>query len=174
MSADAIAARNERLRQAVRRNPAFSPAGLLETLFATAFKGLVYAQIWEDPEIDMEALAITPDCDIVAIASGGCNILSYLIADPRSITAVDLSTAHVALNRLKRTAALHLPDWEAFYRFFGSAHDVANLDAYRRHLAPQLDRDTRSYWEQRGAFGLGRRRISMFARNIYRWAISSD
>ncbi len=168
MSADAIAARNERLRRAVRRSPAFSPAGLLETLFATAFKGLVYAQIWEDPEIDIEALAITPDCDIVAIASGGCNILSYLIADPRSITAVDLSTAHVALNRLKRAAAMHLPDWEAFYRFFGSAHDVANLDAYRRHLAPQLDRDTRTYWEQRGVFGLGRRRISMFARNIYR------
>src|ERR1700731_4201555 len=100
---------------------------MLEVLFAWLFRGLVYPQIWEDPEIDLEALAITPDCDVVAIASGGCNVLSYLVANPRSITAIDLSTAHVALNRLKCAAALHLPDWDAFYRFFGSADDVANL-----------------------------------------------
>jgi S-adenosylmethionine-diacylglycerol 3-amino-3-carboxypropyl transferase len=168
LAAEAIAARNERLRHAVRRSPAFSRAGIFESVFAMAFKGLVYPQIWEDPEIDMEALAITPDCEVVAIASGGCNILSYLIADPMRITAVDLSRAHVALNRLKLAAAQHLPSWQAFYRFFGAADDVANLDDYRRYLVPHLDPDTRAYWERRGALGIGRRRISMFARNIYR------
>ena len=167
-AAQAIADRNERLRQAVRRNPAFSAAGLLETLFATAFKGLVYAESGKTPSRH-EALAITPDCNVVAIASGGCNILSYLIANPMSITAVDLKLRRtwrsIGSNVRRRC---HLPTWEAFYRFCGSADDIANLEAYRRHLAPHLDRDTRAYWEQRGAFGFGRRRISMFARNIYR------
>lgn len=141
--------------------------GALEHLFAWAFKGLVYPQIWEDPDIDMEALAITPDSHVVAIASGGCNILSYLVADPKRITAVDLSPAHVALNRLKLAAARELPDWRAFYRFFGAADAQANVEAYWRFLAPRLDTASRLYWERRRVLGLGRRRISMFARDFY-------
>src|SRR5215813_6298268 len=102
-------AASRRLNQAVRQNRAFSVQGMLEILFTLAFKGLVYPQIWEDPEVDLEALQITPESRVVAIASGGCNILSYLIADPARITALDLSRAHIALNRLKLTAARHLP-----------------------------------------------------------------
>ena len=103
MTSASKAAASHRLNQAVRRNRAFSSEGLLEIMFTWAFKGLVYPQIWEDPEVDLEALALTPQCHVVAIASGGCNVLSYLIADPGRITAVDLSRAHVALNRLKLT-----------------------------------------------------------------------
>ena len=142
--------------------------GALQHLFTWAFKGLGYPQIWEDPDIDMEALAIAPDSHIVAIASGGCNILSYLVADPRRITAVDLSPAHVALNRLKLAAARELPDWSAFYRFFGAADAQENVEAYWRFLAPTLDSSSRHYWERRRILGLGRRRIGMFARDFYR------
>ena len=142
--------------------------GALEHLFTWAFKGLVYPQIWEDPDVDMEALAIQPDSHVVAIASGGCNILSYLVADPRRITAVDLSPAHVALNRLKLAAARELPDWSAFYRFFGAADAQANVEAYWRFLAPKLDTSSRLYWERRRVLGMGRRRIGMFARDFYR------
>ncbi|MCW5747093.1 MAG: DUF3419 family protein [Alphaproteobacteria bacterium] len=156
------------LAQAVHRHGRLSREGLLEHLFTWAFKGLVYPQIWEDPEVDLEALAIGPDCHVVAIASGGCNVLSYLTADPRRITAVDLNRAHVALSRLKLAAARQLPDWSSFYRFFGVADDKDNVAAYWRFLAPQLDGATRAYWEGRGLFGLGRRRVSLFARNLYR------
>jgi S-adenosylmethionine-diacylglycerol 3-amino-3-carboxypropyl transferase len=162
---------NGHVAEAVQQNRTFSRDGLLELLFAWAFKGLVYPQIWEDPKVDMEALAITPDCHIVAIASGGCNILSYLIADPARITAVDLNPAHVALNRLKLAAARHLPSWQVFYRFFGAADDKENLDAYWRFLAPHLDRDTRAYWEARRIGDFGRRRISIFSRNAYRFGL---
>jgi S-adenosylmethionine-diacylglycerol 3-amino-3-carboxypropyl transferase len=140
---------------------------VFDYLFASLFKGLVYPQIWEDPEIDLEALQIAPDCRVVAIASGGCNILSYLIADPAQITALDLSRAHIALNKLKLAAARHLPSADAFYRFFGDADEAANVAAYWRFLAPQLDAESRAYWERRG-FGLRRRRISLFSRNVYR------
>ncbi len=142
--------------------------GALQHLFTQAFKGLVYPQIWEDPDVDMEALAIQPDNHVVAIASGGCNILSYLVGDPRRITAVDLSPAHVALNRLKLAAARELPDWSTFYRFFGAADAQANVEAYWRFLAPKLDTSSRLYWERRRVLGLGRRRIGMFARDFYR------
>lgn len=143
----------------------------METLFTWAFKGLVYPQIWEDAEVDLEALSLTPDCHVVTIASGGCNVLAYLTGDPKRITALDLSPAHIALNRLKLVAVANLPAWEDFYRFFGNADDAANIDAYWRHLAPLLDTDTRAYWERRGVFRFGRRRIGMFARNMYRYGV---
>jgi S-adenosylmethionine-diacylglycerol 3-amino-3-carboxypropyl transferase len=160
-----------RLKQAVRRHRTLSREGLLERLFESLFRGLVYTQIWEDPEIDLEALALQPDSHVVAIASGGCNVLSYLTADPARITAVDLSSAHVALNRLKLAAAGRLPSWEAFYRFFGVAEDEANVAAYDRLIAPHLDSQSRAYWEGRSPHRLGRRRISIFARNAYRHGV---
>ena len=159
------------LKKAVRRHRAMSREGLLERLFERLFRGLVYTQIWEDPEVDLEALALQPDCHIVAIASGGCNVLSYLTGDPARITAVDLSSAHVALNRLKLVSANRLPSWEVFYRFFGAADDEANVAAYERLIAPHLDSQSRAYWEGRSLHQLGRRRISIFARNAYRHGV---
>jgi S-adenosylmethionine-diacylglycerol 3-amino-3-carboxypropyl transferase len=160
-----------RLKQAVRRHRALSREGLLERLFERLFRGLVYTQIWEDPEVDLEALQLRPDNHIVAIASGGCNVLSYLVDDPARITAVDLSQAHVALNRLKLMALNRLPNWETYYRFFGAADDEANVAAYDRLIAPHLDARSRVYWEGRSLQQLGRRRISIFARNAYRHGV---
>ncbi|MBN9055449.1 MAG: DUF3419 family protein [Rhizobiales bacterium] len=155
-----------RLREAVRRHSSLSPAGLSEHVFAGLFRKLVYAQIWEDPDVDMEALAIARGHTIVAIASGGCNALSYLVADPGRVETVDLNPAHIAFNRLKLTALQALPDHEAFHRFYGRADDARNIEAYRRHVRPALDADTRAYWEGRTLWG--RRRISMFRRHLYR------
>jgi S-adenosylmethionine-diacylglycerol 3-amino-3-carboxypropyl transferase len=156
----------KRLNGAVRRNSAFSRKGLSERLFAQLFSGLVYPQIWEDPEVDMAALEIGPGHRIVTIASGGCNALSYLLADPARIEAVDLNRAHVAFNRLKLAAVANLPDYEAFYRFYGSADDTENIKAYESFVRPQLDAGSRDYWEKRKF--LGRRRISIFSRSLYR------
>jgi S-adenosylmethionine-diacylglycerol 3-amino-3-carboxypropyl transferase len=157
---------NDGLKQAVHRHDDLSGQGLLERAFTFAFRGLVYAQIWEDPAIDLEALQLRPDSHLVTIASGGCNVLSYLTADPHHITAVDLNTAHVALNRLKLAAARHLPDHATFYRFFGEANRADNITTYRAYVAPHLDETSRRYWEGRDL--IGRRRIGGFAHNIYR------
>src|SRR5580765_2953067 len=62
--------KNRAVRDAVHRHDHLSRQGLLERAFTFAFRGLVYAQIWEDPAIDMEALAIRPDSHVVTIASG--------------------------------------------------------------------------------------------------------
>ena len=154
------------VQTAVHRHRHLSRQGLLERAFTFAFRGLVYAQIWEDPAIDLEALAITPDSHVVTIASGGCNVLSYLTADPRKITAVDLNTAHIALNRLKLTAAQQLPDYAHFHQFFGQANRDANVAAYRGYVQPHLDETSRRYWEGRDL--VGRRRIRGFATGFYK------
>ncbi|MBV8105027.1 MAG: BtaA family protein [Hyphomicrobiales bacterium] len=138
-------------------------------MFTLAFSKLVYPQIWEDPVVDMKALEIGPDCEVIAIASGGCNVLSYLTADPAGVTAVDLNGAHVALGRLKICALQNLRDYETFFRFFGRADARANVSVYEHRLRAQLDPATRAYWDKRRAFG--RRRIGVFARNVYRHGV---
>lgn len=156
------------LGAAVHQNGALSTTGLLERLFSRLFHGLVYPQIWEDPVADMAALEIRPTDNIVCIASGGCNVMSYLTACPASISAVDLSPAHVALAKLKLAGARHLPDHEHFYDFFGRADLPSNVRAFDERIAPHLDPETRAYWEG-GA--LGRRRIAMFGRGFYRFGV---
>jgi S-adenosylmethionine-diacylglycerol 3-amino-3-carboxypropyl transferase len=141
----------------------------LERLFTMAFRGLVYPQIWEDPIVDLAALKLGPNDRVIAIASGGCNVLSYLTADPAEIVAVDLNGAHVALGKLKICALRCLPDYAAFRRFFAEAESRANVAAYDALLRAELDSISRAYWEGRDA--LGRRRIEFFANNFYRYGL---
>ncbi|MDR3497205.1 MAG: DUF3419 family protein [Ancalomicrobiaceae bacterium] len=161
--------KNHLLEDAVHANALTTKQGLLERLFTLAFSGLVYPQIWEDPEVDMAALELGPDKRIVTIASGGCNVMSYLTASPGRISAVDLNPAHVALLKLKLAAIKHLPDYEAFFRFFGHADEKANTIAYDRYIRQHLDATTLAYWETK-RFGTGRR-INLFARNVYRFGL---
>lgn len=150
---------------AMHRNAAASLQGLRERTFSLAFSSLVYPQIWEDPVVDIEAMALAPGHRVVTIASGGCNLLSYLTVAPIEIIAVDLNAAHVALNRLKIAALEHCPSYDAFYRLFGEAQSPDNTATYDVHIARQLDPATRAYWEGRDL--LGRRRIEAFERGFY-------
>ncbi|WP_027245013.1 DUF3419 family protein [Leisingera daeponensis] len=142
--------------------------GRLERLFSRLFLGLVYPQIWEDPVVDMQALEIAPGDNLVCIASGSCNVLSYLTAGPASVTAVDLSPAHVALGRLKLAAVQTLPDYAAFYQFFGHAGMAGNAVLYDRYVRTGLDGGTRAFWDSRQPF---RRRISLFGKGFYRYGL---
>ncbi len=154
------------LRRAVHRSPIASTSGLLERLFTLWFARLVYTQIWEDPRVDREAMALNPESRIVAIGSAGCNALAYLADDPASIDVVDLNKAHLSLTRLKLAAMRHLPDHAAAVRFLGAADRTDNIDLYRRHVAPELDAATRAFWENRRP--IGGARIRLFARGLHR------
>jgi S-adenosylmethionine-diacylglycerol 3-amino-3-carboxypropyl transferase len=160
---------NELLERAAHQRPATTKRGALERLFTLMFQGFVYNQIWEDPDVDLAALKLDRHHRLITIASGGCNVLNYLAADPGHVIAVDLNPNHVALTRLKLAALAGLPDYESFFRFFGEANDKANRPAYDTYIANRLDPVTRHHWEKRNA--LGHRRVNMFARNLYRYGL---
>lgn len=160
---------NVLLKKAAHQRPAASKRGAMERLFTLMFQGFVYNQIWEDPVVDLEALRLNSSHRLITIASGGCNVLNYLTANPARVIAVDLNPNHVALTRLKLRALEHLPDYESFFRFFGNARDKSNRTAFDDFLAQRLDPATRSYWEKR--IPLRGRRINMFARNLYRYGL---
>ena len=157
------------LERAAVSRPATTKRGALERLFTLMFQGFVYNQIWEDPDVDLDALELKPHHRLITIASGGCNVLNYLAADPKKIIAVDLNVNHIALTRLKLAALANLPSYEEFFRFFGEANDKANGTAYDMFLSEHLDRTTRRHWEKH--IPLHGRRINMFARNLYRYGL---
>ncbi|PBC12298.1 DUF3419 family protein [Mesorhizobium sp. WSM3859] len=165
VSGELVYRRGKEVGKAVYQNRALSKDGISERLFAFLFSGLVYPQIWEDPDVDMEAMQLGAGHRVVTIASGGCNILAYLTRSPARIDAVDLNAAHIALNRMKLEAVRHLPSHGDLFRFFGAADTSHNSNAYDRFIAPHLDPVSRHYWERRN--WRGRRRISVFDRNFY-------
>ena len=157
---------NVLLDRAAHTRPAATRRGALERLFTLMFKGFVYNQIWEDPAVDLAALELKAHHSLVTIASGGCNVLNYLAADPARIIAIDLNPNHIALTRLKLAALRELPSYEDFFRFFGEADDELNREIFDDVLSVRLDDDTRRHWGERVV--LRGRRIDMFARNLYR------
>ena len=158
--------RSSKIAEALLRHRALSRDGLSERLFSMLFSGLVYPQIWEDPEVDMAAMELGEGHRLVTIGSGGCNMLAYLSRSPERIDVVDLNPHHVALNRLKLAAFRHLPDHAAVVRMFGTAGMRTNSCNFDRFVAPNLDAESRGYWNGRQLDG--RRRITAFDRNFCR------
>lgn len=158
--------RSSKLKAALLQHRALSRDGLSERLFGMLFSGLVYPQIWEDPEVDMTAMELGEGHRLVTIGSGGCNMLAYLSRSPGRIDVVDLNPHHVALNRLKLAAFRHLPDHAAVVRMFGMAGMRTNSCNFDRFIAPNLDAESRRYWSGRRLDG--RRRITAFNGNFCR------
>ena len=160
---------NKLLKEAAVNHRLTSKRGVLERLFTMMFQGFVYNQIWEDPDVDMAALRLQPSSRIITIASGGCNVVNYLAANPARIIAVDLNPNHIALTRLKLAALRYLPTYEDFFQFFGYANSKKNRHNYDAYLVDRLDETTRRYWEK--SLPIRGRRINMFARDLYRFGL---
>ncbi|NOT40152.1 MAG: DUF3419 family protein [Alphaproteobacteria bacterium] len=160
---------NKLLKEAAVNHSVTTKRGVLERLFTLMFQGFVYNQIWEDPDVDMAALRIGPTSRIITIASGGCNVVNYLAANPAKVIAVDLNPNHIALTRLKLAALSHLPTYEDFFQFFGYANSKQNRAHYDSFLVERLDETSRKYWQE--WIPLRGRRINMFARNLYRYGL---
>ena len=106
-----------------------------------------YAQCWEDPRVLCEALAVTPNDDVVSIASGGDNTLALLLLNPCSLTAVDHNPEQLHLLRLKLLAIERL-EYEEFIGFVGATPCPERVSLYRQ-LRDELDGPARTYWDQR-------------------------
>jgi len=154
------------LRDAVHQHGLSSIMGMQQRLFSLWFNSFIYNQIWEDPRVDKQALELNSESRILTIASGGCNVLNYLTAEPAHITAIDLNPYHLSLTRLKIAALKYLPDHESFYDFFGTAASADNVANYERYIKPHLDQELNDFWQGRSLNG--RKRISLFQHGLYK------
>jgi S-adenosylmethionine-diacylglycerol 3-amino-3-carboxypropyl transferase len=136
--------------------PAVTPHVVAQPLarvtLATSTNGeLVFAQVREDPLIEMQALAPALDGTIVIVSSAGCTALSLLAAGARRVVAVDLSRTQNHLVELK-CAAVRVLDANVAIAFLGGQP----MPALRRRrlydaLAPLLTDAARAYWDANAA-----------------------
>lgn len=109
------------------------------------FSDILYSQCWEDPAIDRAAFNITPNDVLFSITSGGCNVLTYLLDDPKKIIALDLNPSQNYLLELKIAAFKHLT-YDELLEFVGVRNSRRRRELYgcvRLGLRPQ----TQAYWD---------------------------
>src|SRR5688500_9512481 len=132
------------------------------TLADASDSPLMFAQVREDPCVEMQALAPALGGTIVVVSSGGCTALSLLAAGARHVVGVDLSRAQNHLVELKSAAIRALARLDAI-AFLGAQP----MPAVRRRrlygvLSPLLTNPARTYWDanreaiERGALRAGK------------------
>jgi len=112
---------------------------------------LYFAQVREDPLLELAALRPGPDETVVVVSSGGCTALSLLAAGAGEVVAVDLSPVQNHLVELKQAAVTGLPQ-PAAVAFLLGADAARQYDQVRDRLSPAA----RAYWDgHRRAIGKG-------------------
>ena len=111
---------------------------------------LYFAQVREDPRLEIEALDASggPDDSIVVVGSGGCTALSLLAAGVGHVTSVDVNRAQNHLIELKLAAITVLSRRESL-AFLGArdCDERQRIDAYAV-LRPRLTSGARAYWDE--------------------------
>ncbi len=129
-------------------------------------RNLVYNACWEDPAVDLLALDIHPVDTMLVITSAGCNVLDYLLAEPRKIYAIDVNPRQNALLELK-IAAIRGLDHDDFFQLFGLGRHADFFDIYRQSLRPQLSSSSRDFWDRNGHwFAAGRGASGLYDRGL--------
>jgi S-adenosylmethionine-diacylglycerol 3-amino-3-carboxypropyl transferase len=110
------------------------------------FEDIIYAQCWEDPELDRKAFRIGKDDVVFSITSGGCNSLAFLADDPKKVIALDLSPYQNYLLDLKM-AAFREFDYEELLEFFGLLSSDRRHPLYFR-IRKHMTTDSKKYWDE--------------------------
>ena len=105
---------------------------------------IAYSMLWEDSNILIKALEINSDDNVLSITSAGCNVLSLLLQNPKSITAIDLNPAQNNLFRLK-VAAIKFLTHKEFLSLFGFSKSINAIEVFTK-LSPSLDKKTKNYF----------------------------
>ena len=123
---------------------------------------LVFAQVREDPRVEMQALAPALGGSIIIVSSAGCTALSLLAAGASCVVAVDVSRSQNHLVELKCAAVRALDTSVAIAFLGGQPMPAIRRRRLYRLLAPLLTQAARLYWDgkqqaiERGVLRAGR------------------
>ena len=108
---------------------------------------LFFAQVREDPRVEIMALAPRASDRVVVVSSGGCTALSLLAAGAGEVHAVDVNCTQNHLVELKVAAVSLLHRFDAI-RFLG-ALPTGPADRLATYIAlrHELGSGARSYWD---------------------------
>jgi S-adenosylmethionine-diacylglycerol 3-amino-3-carboxypropyl transferase len=123
-------------------------AWLLDKVVARCYLNkIVFNCAWEDPRLDLEALNLSQDDNILIITTAGCNVLSLALNEPNHIYSIDRNICQNSLLELK-LAAIREFDYATFWKLFGTGR-LANFSKVhyprlRQHLTPAA----RTFWDK--------------------------
>lgn len=133
-----------------RRNAAAAPFMRLERVSLPGARSgrLIFAQVREDPRVELSALHPGAEERAIVISSGGCTALSLLAAGAGEVHAIDLNQTQNHLVELKALAVARL-DRNMAVRFLGGSalaprDRLALYGALRLTLTPSA----RVYWDR--------------------------
>lgn len=109
------------------------------------FKDILYAQCWEDPQMDREAFRMTEDDVVFSITSGGCNTLAFLLDNPQKVIALDLNPQQNFLLDMKISAFKALSH-EELLEFMGVRDSKNRFPLYER-VREFLRPGSKGYWD---------------------------
>ena len=131
------------------------------TLPGAAAGRLNYAQVHEDPRLELDALAPAFVGTIAVVSSGGCTALSLRAAGARNVVAIDVSPTQNHLVELKSAACAECDAATAVAFLGGWRSSSATRTATYQGLRVRLTPGARRYWDghrhdiQRGVLGTG-------------------
>lgn len=108
---------------------------------------LVYNTCWEDPRCDRNLLKLDANSEVLMITSAGCNVLAYLLDNPRKIHSVDVNPRQNALLQLK-LAFFKQSDYQTFFQFFGKGSHPAFAHIYHKTIRSVLEEYAQDYWDK--------------------------
>lgn len=106
---------------------------------------LVFTHNWEDPESDHDALKIKDGESIMAITSGACNVLGFLLFNPEVIYSIDINPTQSYLLELKIAAIKNLT-FDEFVSFSGLKTCETRLLFYEK-IKPFLSQEACKFWD---------------------------
>lgn len=108
---------------------------------------LVFTHNWEDPLSDHEALKIKPQDVVLAITSGGCNVLGFLKFDPETVYSIDINAAQSYLLELK-IAAIKTLEFDEFIQFSGLSPSEERLELFEK-VQLKLSKEAHEFWKSK-------------------------
>src|SRR6476659_4214803 len=111
---------------------------------------LLFAQVREDPLLEIDALKVRNGGSFVVVGSGGCTALSMISAGASHVASVDLNKTQNHLTELKAVSLGFVSPWE--YQGFLGAEPMQGKRRARIYLAirEHLSDGAAEYWDTHG------------------------
>lgn len=106
---------------------------------------LIYNMCWEDVEIDLNLLQLTPQSRVFTITSAGDNVLTYALTGVSSVHSADINPRQTFLLELK-LALIKYNHYDLFYECFALGKSANLLKVYSS-IRPLLSAEAASFWD---------------------------
>jgi len=110
------------------------------------FKKIAYSTCWEDFDIIQKALKVKKGDNVISVTSAGCNVLNFLLYDPKKIISVDFNPNQNHILRLKIAAIKNL-EYPEFLEILGIIQSKDRADVYKK-IRKKLPKETQFFWDK--------------------------